>query len=56
MEKDGSCSEPPQKNTRGVKFGESRKHTKKKTPKKFRWHDGTGRELTAGGILPYDEE
>lgn len=23
--------------------------------KRFRWHDGNGRQLTAGGILPYDD-
>jgi len=28
-----------------------------KTPrKKYRWFDGKGRQLTAGGILPYDDE
>lgn len=27
----------------------------KKETKKHRWHDGEGRELTAGGILPYDD-
>lgn len=31
----------------------STKYSSKK--KKFRWHDGYGRELTAGGLLPYDE-
>ena len=25
-------------------------------PKKFRWHDGKGRQLTAGGLLPYDDK
>lgn len=25
-------------------------------PKKYRWHDGNGRQLTAGGLLPYDEK
>jgi len=24
--------------------------------KKFRWHDGHGRQFTAGGLLPYDDE
>jgi|694.fasta_scaffold30908_2 hypothetical protein len=24
-------------------------------PKKFRWHDTQGRQLTAGGVLPYDD-
>lgn len=24
--------------------------------KKYRWHDGEGRQLTAGGIIPYDDE
>ncbi len=27
----------------------------RKYKKKFRWHDGNGRQLTAGGLLPYDE-
>ena len=27
----------------------------RKTPVKFRWHDGEGRKLSAGGILPYDK-
>ena len=27
-----------------------------KIKKKFRWHDGQGRQLTAGGLLPYDDE
>jgi len=27
---------------------------KPKTNRKFRWHDGQGRQLTAGGLLPYD--
>jgi len=28
----------------------------KRKPKKFKWHDGRGRELTAGGLLPYDDK
>ena len=28
---------------------------KKFQKKKYRWHDGRGRQLTAGGILPYDD-
>ena len=27
-----------------------------KVTKKFRWYDGNGRQLTAGGLLPYDDE
>ena len=30
------------------------RYEKPKNGKKFRWHDGKGRQLTAGGLLPYD--
>lgn len=37
------------------------KHQRKRSwgptkSRKFRWHDGKGRQLTAGGLLPYDGE
>jgi len=35
--------------------GESRGKTLKSS-EKFRWSDGQGRQLSAGGILPYDED
>ena len=28
---------------------------KQQGKKKYRWFDGKGRQLTAGGILPYDD-
>lgn len=58
METEGSCGGQPQKNTARTTFFEVRKQARKKSRalKKFRWHDGEGRELTAGGILPYDNE
>jgi len=40
-----------QRSRRQRKEGGNNKNQKKK----FRWHDGNGRQLTAGGILPYDD-
>ena len=35
---------------------EKRRSTYQKKGKKFRWHDGHGRKLTAGGLMPYDDK
>ena len=34
--------------------GRKGNYHKTKSSRKFRWHDGQGRQLTAGGMLPYD--
>jgi hypothetical protein len=43
------------RNKKFCQNGEPQRNIRKKS-EKFRWSDGQGRQLSAGGILPYDED